>query len=658
MQPDPRARQARADEGPGAARPRRRRARQHLSRAGRDDTLVDALARRTATTSGSRTGARASTSPRNKWTLDQAAVLRPSRGGANGRRADRRRDDQGRHPLPGLDELHDVRRRRARARGDDDRRQRGLPAPRRPALVAGSSSRFVVPPCGSRHSATSNPQWGDTARRDRCRSCSTACPGHRTASATTRSASWSASPTAPASRRSGATRTSTTQTHEWLQARVRRRAADVLQARSRACVAARATWSRSTTAPELPARLRRAAAADRRALRLLRRRATTTASCRRARRRTYECFERHQPGVHALHVVPRLRAPRRVHGQERGAADVFPLMLGADELETKGGSVSIPKRLMRQPGRHALVDGIPFRLPVNSEQTPALMAAFPIDADRGRGADPRQRAAPAAALGQPWRARDHRHQLRSHRHRPATSSTRSRSPAPTASARRRRCCRRCCQRPLRHRPVRVRSAGEQRDLGQGRQGHLGDAEAPGEPRLRHHRRRPSAASTTSTASWRCGSTIDRPQRRRLCRSTHRRGELLPVPRHADEVLHLLPRQGRLQLPLQPRSAADLIIGDHPRVAPLKQLEIGEPDPLFTAWLPQIGRRARRPLRVAGSCTPSSRPPTARGPRERRRPRPEPRTGSTRPTIPRWSTSGRSEWRAGTMSETANVIVAA
>jgi hypothetical protein len=42
----------------------------------------------------------------------------------------------------------------------------------------------------------------------------------------------------------------------------------------------------------------------------------------------------------------------------------------------------LPRRLREQRGRHALVDGIPFQLPVRSEQTPALMAAFPIDAGR------------------------------------------------------------------------------------------------------------------------------------------------------------------------------------------------------------------------------------------------------------------------------------
>lgn len=41
-----------------------------------------------------------------------------------------------------------------------------------------------------------------------------------------------------------------------------------------------------------------------------------------------------------------------------------------------------PKRLEEQAGRYALVDGIPFQLPVNSFKSPALMAAFSIDADK------------------------------------------------------------------------------------------------------------------------------------------------------------------------------------------------------------------------------------------------------------------------------------
>jgi hypothetical protein len=40
-----------------------------------------------------------------------------------------------------------------------------------------------------------------------------------------------------------------------------------------------------------------------------------------------------------------------------------------------------PRRLEQQAGRYALVDGISFELPVRSEETPALMAAFSIDPD-------------------------------------------------------------------------------------------------------------------------------------------------------------------------------------------------------------------------------------------------------------------------------------
>jgi len=41
--------------------------------------------------------------------------------------------------------------------------------------------------------------------------------------------------------------------------------------------------------------------------------------------------------------------------------------------------VGIPARFRTQEGRHALVDGIPFRMPIAAHDTPALMAAFTID---------------------------------------------------------------------------------------------------------------------------------------------------------------------------------------------------------------------------------------------------------------------------------------
>lgn len=42
--------------------------------------------------------------------------------------------------------------------------------------------------------------------------------------------------------------------------------------------------------------------------------------------------------------------------------------------------MGVPARLRRQAGRHSLVDTIPFTLPVSSHASPALMAAFSIDA--------------------------------------------------------------------------------------------------------------------------------------------------------------------------------------------------------------------------------------------------------------------------------------
>src|SRR5687767_10098886 len=43
--------------------------------------------------------------------------------------------------------------------------------------------------------------------------------------------------------------------------------------------------------------------------------------------------------------------------------------------------MSIPRRIRARTGRYSLVDGIPFQLPVQSRNSPALMAAFPINAD-------------------------------------------------------------------------------------------------------------------------------------------------------------------------------------------------------------------------------------------------------------------------------------
>ncbi len=44
--------------------------------------------------------------------------------------------------------------------------------------------------------------------------------------------------------------------------------------------------------------------------------------------------------------------------------------------------MKLPQRIGAEKGRYSLVDGIPFKLPVASHHSPALMAAFTIDADK------------------------------------------------------------------------------------------------------------------------------------------------------------------------------------------------------------------------------------------------------------------------------------
>lgn len=59
----------------------------------------------------------------------------------------------------------------------------------------------------------------------------------------------------------------------------------------------------------------------------------------------------------------------------------------------------IPTRIERQTGRYALVDGIRFALPVNSEDTPSLLAIFPIDAHRAAELIPGEEVHPLRLWG-------------------------------------------------------------------------------------------------------------------------------------------------------------------------------------------------------------------------------------------------------------------
>jgi Acetoacetate decarboxylase (ADC) len=59
----------------------------------------------------------------------------------------------------------------------------------------------------------------------------------------------------------------------------------------------------------------------------------------------------------------------------------------------------IPERIRRQSGRYALVDGIPFQLPIDSENSPALVAAFPINAEKAKKLLPGNELHPVRVFG-------------------------------------------------------------------------------------------------------------------------------------------------------------------------------------------------------------------------------------------------------------------
>lgn len=50
--------------------------------------------------------------------------------------------------------------------------------------------------------------------------------------------------------------------------------------------------------------------------------------------------------------------------------------------------MGIPRRIQAMTGRHSLVDGIPFQLPVSCIPSPVLMAVYPINPDRAKALMP------------------------------------------------------------------------------------------------------------------------------------------------------------------------------------------------------------------------------------------------------------------------------
>jgi hypothetical protein len=59
----------------------------------------------------------------------------------------------------------------------------------------------------------------------------------------------------------------------------------------------------------------------------------------------------------------------------------------------------IPRRIRRQSGRHALVDGIPYRMPVDASNSPTLVAAFPINAEKAKRLLPGNELHPVRIFG-------------------------------------------------------------------------------------------------------------------------------------------------------------------------------------------------------------------------------------------------------------------
>jgi Acetoacetate decarboxylase (ADC) len=59
----------------------------------------------------------------------------------------------------------------------------------------------------------------------------------------------------------------------------------------------------------------------------------------------------------------------------------------------------LSRRLRRQAGRYALVDGIPYQVPVDARDSPALVAAFPINAEKAKRLLPGNELHPVRIFG-------------------------------------------------------------------------------------------------------------------------------------------------------------------------------------------------------------------------------------------------------------------
>lgn len=243
--------------------------------------------------------------------------------------------------------------------------------------------------------------------------------------------------------------------------------------------------------------------------------------------------------------------------------------------------MGIPKRLKRQSDRHALVDGIPFHLPVNSEQSPALMAGFVIDYDRAAALMPGNELHPFRLWGNrsvlmitviDYRITDIGKYVE---YSIAIACTHGRKPAP---------------------PVLNALLFGFYDVGQ----FVFDLPVSSEISVKggkgiwgmpKHQANLDFVITDDKVSSQYDLdgrlamriTIDRPG------STPIRPPFHVGAANFCQFRGMLMKsyiyfRGKVGFSFLKKGAAELIIGDHPRLAPLKSLNV-RPDPLFTAWLP-------------------------------------------------------------------------
>ena len=243
--------------------------------------------------------------------------------------------------------------------------------------------------------------------------------------------------------------------------------------------------------------------------------------------------------------------------------------------------MSIPKRLRRQGGRYALVDGIPFDLPVNSQDSPALMAAFPIDVDKAAALFPGNEIHPFRLWGNTgllmitvidYRVTDIGKYVE---YSIAIACTHGRKPAP---------------------PILNALFFKYYDAGQfvvdlpvstdisvkGGKGVWG---------MPKHKGNLDFVITDDTVSSQYDLDgqfvmrieIDKPKKAGFTPPLHIGAANFCQFRGMLMKSYIYFR-GKMKLNLFKRAKARIILGDHPRIAPLKTLNI-RPDPIFTAFFP-------------------------------------------------------------------------